>query len=204
MWKGRLDGLAVNGALIGDVEYELSPLSLLTLSPRVQVKSNGGAAQGEGVFAFGFDKSLTIKDADFDIDLGPFARKGVLGMPVQGQAQVKISKAKLSPRGCRQADGVIWTNLLEAPAKQYQVQGFPMTGDARCDGQDLIVALSGGGSNGDADLIFRVTPDLTYVMTATARPNETDLAEALRFFGFEDKDGELTYGSTGVLRGVSS
>lgn len=204
IWNGKFTGLSVDGALAGDVEYTLSALSLLTLSPQFHLKSAGGAVRGVGVVRFGGGARIAITGADFDIDLGPFARQGVLGMPVQGEAQIKLDNVRIAKSGCRRAEGEIWTNVLEAPAKQYRMEGFPMSGDVKCDGADLVIALSGGGATGDAEMAIRVSPDLTYHITATARPTKEDVASALRYFGFEDSDGELVYGSAGVLRGAGT
>ncbi|MHA7872147.1 MAG: type II secretion system protein N, partial [Hyphococcus sp.] len=43
VWAGSIQKLSVNGSLIGDVEYRLSPWSLLTVSPRLHVSSQNGA-----------------------------------------------------------------------------------------------------------------------------------------------------------------
>ena len=204
VWRGKISKLSVSGTLVGDVEFRLSPLSLLTLTPRAHVHIVGGAVRGEGSFSVGAGRRFTISNANFDIDVGPFARRGVLGMPVQGEAQIKITSLRISSRGCLSADGAIWTNVLEAPAKQYRSQGFPLSGKVACDAQDLFMTLAGEGPDGGAGMSIRVTPDLTYELTATAQPTEDEVATVLRYFGFEDNDSGLIYGSAGVLRGVGS
>ena len=204
VWQGKVTGLTVSGARVGDVEYKLSALSLLTLAPRIDVSSTNGAVRGQGVVSAGLGGRASLQNASFEVDLGPFAQRGVLGMPVQGVAQVKIAKARLSSRGCVEAEGNVWTDVLEAPARQYRGDGFALRGPVECDGDDLLISLSGNGTDGAAALAFKVTPNFTYELTATAQPTQDDVATALRYFGFEDNDGALIYGSTGVLRGVGS
>jgi len=204
IWRGRISGLTASGARIGDVDFKISAFSLLSLSPRIEVFSTNGAVRGQGLLSASVGGRIAVKNASFEIDLGSFAQRGVLGMPVQGVAQVKVAAARLSSRGCVEAEGTVWTDVLEAPAKQYSGNGFALSGPIECDGDDLLISLSGNGTDGAAALAFKVTPDLTYELTATAQPAEDDVASALRFFGFEDNDGALIYGSTGVLRGVGS
>jgi type II secretion system (T2SS) protein N len=204
IWRGKFFGVSTRGAPLGDIEYTLSALSLLSFSPKVQVKSANGAVRGEGQITFGAGGRIVLSDAVFDVDLGPFARQGVLGMPVQGEARLQVEEIRVSQRGCEKAAGEVWTNILEAPAKQYSTGGFPMSGVVSCDNADLLLDLSGSGENGEAELALRISPDLTYELVATARPSEADIASVLRLFGFEDNDGALIYGSAGVLRGVGS
>lgn len=204
IWRGKISKLTGGGALIGDIEFRISPFSLLSLSPRAQVKSANGAVRGEGVIAIGTGKRIAVSDADFEIDLGPFAQRGVLGMPVKGEARVRIADVRLSQRGCLRAEGDVWTNVLEAPARQYQTSGFPLSGAVSCDGDDFVLALAGEGGDGAAEMAIRLTPDFTYELTASVLPAEDNVATTLRFFGFEDNDGALIYGSAGVLRGVGS
>ncbi|MEO1242375.1 MAG: type II secretion system protein N [Pseudomonadota bacterium] len=204
IWRGKVSRLTADGALIGDVDFRISPFSLIGLSPRAYVKSTNGAVRGEGVVTIGAGQRISVSDANLEVDLGPFARRGVLGMPVKGEARVRIAEVRLSRRGCVRAEGDVWTNVLEAPARQYQTDGFPLSGDVSCDGDDFVLALSGESGDGAAEMSIRLTPDFTYELTASVRPAEDNVASTLRFFGFEDNDGALIYGSAGVLRGVGS
>ncbi len=204
IWRGKFSNVWVGDIPMGDVDYTVSLFSILILSPRADLRTASGAVRGSGVFAFGIGGNILVTDADFDIDLGPFAQRGILGMPVNGSAQLKASRLELSKTGCEFAQGEIWTDVLEAPAKQYQVEGFPLSGDITCDGADLKFTLSGGKAKGQAELAFLLSPDMAYKIVATAQSSDADLVSALRFFGFEGNDETLTYGTAGVLRGAGS
>lgn len=204
IWRGKISSASASGVAIGDISYRLAPLSLAALSPGLRVTTNGGAVRGEGRVAAGPGRKLTISDAEFDIDLGPFARRGILGEPVDGIARISVRRILLTRAGCREADAAIWTNVLNGPAKRFQGSSFPMAGDIQCAGNNLVIALAGESGDGAAELEIRLAPDLTYEWAVTVRPMEDSVASALKVFGFEDADGSLVYGSAGVLRGVGS
>ena len=204
IWKGRIDNLTARGVLIGDVDFELSPLSLLALSPRIGASIRGGAVRGNASVTASVTRRLQISDTVLDIDLGPFAQRGILGSPVVGRAEVTVAEIVVTPAGCARSEASLWTDVLNAPARRFRGTDFPMMGDVRCDGADLIAFMSGESADGSAELELRVRPDFSYELAARARVADENLASALKVFGFEDQGGALIYGSAGVLRGVGS
>lgn len=204
IWKGRIDNLTARGVLIGDVDFELSPLSLFTLSPHIKASVRGGAVRGNASLTASITRRLQISDTVLDIDLGPFAQKGILGSPVVGRAEVTVADIVVTPAGCARSDASLWTDVLNAPARRFRGTDFPMMGDVRCDGADLVASMSGKSADGTAEMELRVRPDFSYELAARARVADDNLASALRVFGFEDQGGALIYGSAGVLRGVGS
>ena len=204
LWRGRIENLTYRNAPIGDVSYRLSPLSLLFLSPRLEATSTGGAVRGKASVRVGLGRRLEIEDTALDIDLGPFAERGIMGRPVEGVAQITVAKIAVSAAGCRAADARLWTDVLDEPVQRFRGADFPMTGNVRCDGDDLIASMAGRNADGLAQMTLRVRPNFSYELTARAEVAEEELASALRFFGFEDENGALVYGSAGMLRGVGT
>ena len=204
VWDGEIRNLTVSGVAIGDVTYRFSPVSLLSLAPRIDVAVRDGAVRGKGVMRVGFGPRVELADTAVDIDLAPFARRGIMGAPVEGMAQVSVSRLVLTRAGCQEAEARLWTDVLDAPVRRFRGADFPMAGAARCSGDDLVAVLSGDNADGSVELELRVRPDLSYELAATARLEEEELASALKVFGFEDSNGALVYGSAGVLRGVGS
>lgn len=204
IWKGRIESLTARGVLIGDVDYELSALSLLSLSPKVDASMRGGAVRGDASVKANLARRIEISNTVLDIDLGPFAQQGILGSPVVGRAEVTVSGIVITPAGCVRSDAGLWTDVLNAPARRFRGTDFPMAGAVRCDGADLVAGMAGESADGSAELELRVRPDFSYELAARARLADPNLASALRVFGFEDEGGSLIYGSAGVLRGVGS
>lgn len=205
IWNGRFSDLTVRGAPLGDVSFRLSPLSVLTAAPDVSFDAKGGAVIGGGRLIAGPGRKLRLQDVSADIRLGLVAPRGVFGEPARGVAKVDIERIEFSrARGCAAAEGDLWTDVLDAPAKRFDLPAMPMAGALSCEGDRLLVALSGANDRAAADVTLAVDRDLAYEITATARPMEQGLAAALRGFGFEDDNGALTYGSAGVFTGAGS
>lgn len=206
IWKGSVEHLSVNGVPLGKVDFRVSPLSLLSLSPRVAFNARDGAVLGRGTVSVGAGSRLAISGLNARVDLGAAASSGVLGQPTQGFAEITIDEFVFTRKGgCRKAAGSVWTDVLNAPAKRYDLPELPLSGTLRCEDGASIVELSGENARAGADLVVRVLPNLTYEITATARPAEAEVASALRYFGFEDQNGgALTYGAAGVFKGPGS
>lgn len=205
VWSGSVDRLTVNGVSLGSVDFQLSPLSLLTLSPKVAIKARDGAVLGRGVVSVGPGSRLAISDVNARVDLGAAASSGVLGQPTQGFAELDIDEFVFTKTaGCKKASGAVWTDVLNAPARRYEIPELPLNGSLHCEDGASVVELSGENARASVDLDVRVLPNLTYEITATARPAQAEVASALRYFGFEDQNGALTYGAAGVFKGPGS
>ena len=205
IWRGKLSNVHVSGTAFGDVAYRLSPLSLLTLSPRAVLEMHGGAVVGDADVAAATNGHFHVRSAILQLDLDRLAPQGLFGSPVVGIADVTINELLVTSAGCQKADGKIWTDMLNAPVRQYnQGDSFLMAGGLLCDGQNLVLTLEGEGDPGDATFQLVVSPDYSYEIVATARPAHENVASTLRYFGFEDDNGALRYGSAGVLRGAGS
>lgn len=204
VWKGEFIRASVAGAPLGDVAFQLSPLSLLRLSPAVTFSAEGGAVRGRGAVSAGAGR-FSVSGLAADIDLGAVAPRGVLGQPAQGVARLTIDEIVFTAaRGCRSASGALWTDVLDAPAKRYNLPALPLEGGVSCEEGDLVIALAGENARAGADIALRIDRTLAYEITATARASEKDITSALRMFGFEDDNGALTYGSAGVFRGAGT
>ena len=204
IWDGVFSRVSVAGLPLGDVSFELSPLSVLRLSPSISFDAAGGAVTGRGAVSAGAGR-VRVSGLTADIDLGAVAPRGVLGAPAQGVARIAIDEVVFTrAKGFRTAAGELWTDVLDAPAKRFNLPALPLAGGVACDGGDLVIALAGENDRAGADIALRIDRSLAYEITATARASQEDLASALRMFGFEDDNGALTYGSAGVFRGAGS
>jgi hypothetical protein len=205
IWNGSIEGLSAAGVPLGDVTFKLSPFSLLTLSPRVALSAQDGAILGRGIVSVEHGNRLSLSDVNMRIDLGATAPSGVLGQPAQGTAEITIDRLRFSQKnGCGLAQGTIFTDVLNAPAQRYDLPELPLAGSLTCDGNTLVIAMTGENNRAETQMTVRILPNLTYEVTAVARSDEDDVSSALKFFGFEDQNGELTYGAAGVFKGTGT
>ena len=204
IWNGDLQSASAAGVPLGDVKFRLSPLSLLRFSPEATV-SMKGAISGNGTVAVGPGARAFLRNVNAEIDLAAAAPRGLLGEPARGRAKLDIERLEFSrAKGCVQAAGDLWTDALDAPAKRYDLPSLPMSGGLACEDGKLVVALAGENARTAASVRFVVDRDLAYEATATARSPEESVASALRYYGFEDDNGAMTYGTVGVLTGAGS
>ncbi|WP_411818294.1 type II secretion system protein N [Hyphococcus sp. DH-69] len=205
IWNGSFENVNIGSAPLGDISFRLSALSLLTLFPKFDLSAKEGAVIGDAIVSVNPAQRITIADLNADLDLGALAPYGILGAPTQGIARVSADKIALSPKkGCINADGTLWTNVLNAPAFRHDMPALPLNGDVTCEGEQLLVVLEGENDRAGAEIILRINKDLAYELAARAYSPEDDINSALRFLGFEDADGELVYGSAGIFRSAGS
>ncbi len=205
LWRGEFSDLSVRGIPLGDVSFRLSPFSFLRAAPSAYFTAQGGAIDGAGRVRIGPGRKLTLGDVGADIRLGLVAPRGVFGEPARGVAKVDIDRIVFSAsKGCREAQGELWTDVLDAPARRFNLPAMPMSGGVGCEDGRLVVMLDGANPHAEVKVVLRVDKSFAYDITATARPDAEDVAATLRGFGFEDDNGALIYGSAGVFRGAGS
>ncbi len=205
IWRGSIERVSAAGIPLGDMEYRLSALSLLRLAPQITLSAQEGAVLGRGRFSLSAGGRVTVSDLNARIDLNASAPRGVLGQPAQGVAEIAIDRFDFSlKKGCQAAEGTIWTDVLNAPSKRYDLPALPLSGGVRCEGSAVVITMAGANERSSAEMSVRVLPNLTYEVTAEARASEPGIASALRLYGFEDDDGALTYGAAGVFKGAGS
>lgn len=204
LWRGNIADAGFNGISLGDIEYKVSPLSLLTLGVAAETSLSGGAITGDGNFRISMAQQLSIRDASFDVDLARVANKGLLGEPVRGGARISASSFHYSRAGCKNGQGKVWTNAINGTVARFNGAAMPLAGPIGCDEGNLQIALSGSSADGTADVKISVRPDFTYEVTATVKPLRDDVSSALILIGFEAQNGTLTYGSAGALKGPGS
>lgn len=204
IWRGEIGRLTVNGTKVGDVSYRIDPLSLAALSPRLALQSRGGAITGKATVTLRPD-GVRVDDLVADIQVAGVAPRGLLGEPAIGVARINAQILSFSrTKGCRAANGDVWTDVLDAPARRYGLAALPLSGPVACDGEDLTLKLSGMNSDAEVDVSLRLDARFSYEFSANVGLAQRDMAPAFRLFGFEDEGDRLIYGSTGVLRSAGS
>lgn len=204
LWRGTISDAGFSGISLGDIEYNVSPLSLLTLGIAADTSLSGGAITGDGHFRVAITQQLSIRDASFDVDLARVANKGLLGEPVRGAARINASLFHYSRAGCKNGQGNVWTNAVNGTVTRFNGAAMPLAGPIGCNEGNLEIALTGSSTDGTADVKITVRPELTYEVTATVKPLRDDVSSALILIGFEAQNGTLTYGSAGALKGPGS
>ena len=203
IWSGVIRNVSVSGADLGDIKFKTRPSALLQGAIRAQVSLNGEDVFGVSEIGAGLGGGLQINDADLRLNLTRLSRRyAFMGAPIEGTATVQVEAFSINKNGCGRANGKIWTDVLKGPAKVFNGEAFDLSGPIECDEGIVKVMLAGKGGEGSATMTIAVQPDLSYVLTADATPSRQEIDQALQLIGFEKSESGLTYGATGVFKGV--
>lgn len=199
LWSGKLVDARLEGVALGDLSFSLQGLSFLSGAATAVVRLEGGAVTGDGRLSVSFG-GFTVNDAKFEFDLATARRYAFLGAPLEGRLRGTVRELKFNRSGCSGADIDLWTDVLAAPARRLRGEKVDLSGGASCVGGSMIATLSGENADGAVRLKLSVKPDMTYTLDATAAPARAELAEALRAFGFTQREGAMSMAMSGVLR----
>ncbi len=203
IWNGVIREASLNGADLGDVSFSVHALAFLKGRVEASMAADGRDVFGSGRLAATFSGEILLSDADLRFNLTTVSRRyALMGAPIEGAASIRVDKLSYSASGCAAAAGEIWTDVLRGPARVFDGEAFDLSGPLGCEDGDLKVALTGSGGEGSASLEIALRPDLTYELVADASPRRSEVDDALRMLGFEQGPGGLTYGASGVFRGV--
>jgi hypothetical protein len=203
IWRGRLTGVSYNGVFIGDIGYRLSPLALFLGRIGVDAQSAGGALSGRARVTL-TPGGADFRDVDAEFNLGAIRQYTFFGARYQGLARLKAGRLKLANGGCKVDAATFSTTAFEAISRRWSDRPFPLDGAIACLDGALVASLEGESADGKAVIGLTIRPDFTYGVRIAAQPRRDDVSKALQLFGFENKDGGLSYEAAGVLKGLNS
>jgi hypothetical protein len=203
LWRGELTDVSYDGIALGRISFRLEPIGLLTGKVVARVTSSGGALAAKGRVTMS-PTSIDLHDAGGEFNLSAIRRYTFFGARYRGSANFSAGRLQLSKAGCRAENARVSTNALETLTSQWRSDALPLAGDIQCVDGKLKVVLTGENRDGLARLEAFVAPDFSYTMTFTASPRRADISDALRLFGFEGDNANLSYRAAGRLKGLTS
>lgn len=208
IWSGGAAGLAWQGTALGDLRWNIRPLSLL----RGRVAADLSLARVDGsasaTLEAGFGSTVEFRQVRVDLPL-EFLAQLPLGMARGWQAQARGTFDELrlesgwpaSIRGTLDVDGLVVPRLGPAPVGSFKaVAPDPRVAQADASGVTVRVTDTDGLLSVDAALTlgsgrsFRF--DGTVAPRAAAPP---DLVRALEVLGPADAAGRRSIGASGTL-----
>jgi general secretion pathway protein N len=200
MWHGSCGRLAVVGAALSDVRWQLHPWALLGAELVLDVQSGDVRAPGTATIAMGLGGALTVRDlrADLQIDSGfvPLFPSGWSG-------QLQLALGSLAFKNGRLAGirGTVTARSLAQirPAMPFGSYELHFGDAARNDGaiagdlRDLGGPLAVSGT-----LLIRNGSEYVLSGLAAARASaDPELAKAVEFLGPSDAQGRRQYSLAG-------
>lgn len=174
MWFGELTDAHAAGFALGDLAAHVSPIQLLVGRARVDVAGKGGEPlQGAVTLS---RHSLGIDDVSTSMAGGT----AFAPLPVTSLDLDDVS-ARFKDGACDHAEGRVRATLAGA------IGGVPlpqaMAGNARCDGNALLLPLA--STAGSESLDLRLRPDGSYAADMTMRTADPALGAKLQLTGFQ-------------------
>lgn len=202
IWRGQLHNVSARDVNFGDIELRLDPLSVIAFAPRMRINAARGDVVGGGDVSISIARNTRLDNVRLNVAAPAITTQRIFGAAPSGSVRLTIDKARLSPAGCAEASGAIATDMLNEVAVRYSGSAFPVSGGITCVDGVIRLSLFGDGASGRANIDLQIRPDRTYVVKVVAHPADQELLSALLFFGFEQSDDSLVYGSTGIVEGV--
>ncbi len=203
LWRGEFANVAYNSINVGRVGYVLAPARLLTGRLSADVKSSGGAVNGAGRISL-TPSGFELKNVSGQFNLAAIRQYTFFGARYQGVATLSAKRLALSPHACKADEAKLTTTMLDGLVQQWSGGPFPLQGGFACRDGKLVVALSGESGDGAMRMEAVVSPDRSYALTFTAEPRRAEIGAALRQFGFEGDNAQLSLHAVGQLKGLSS
>lgn len=203
LWRGAFLDVAYNEILLGDISFEVRPLSLLTGSLAIDASSRGGALSATGR-AYLSPFSVEFRDTTAQFNLGAIRHYTFFGARYQGSARLEAKSLRIHRSGCHATDARIATDALDTLSRRWSGAAFPLMGDITCADGELHLNMSGRNESAIADMAVSVKPDMSYTIGLTAEPARKEIGDALRVFGFEGDGGKMSWRAVGRLKGIKS
>lgn len=166
IWKGQITGLGLNGASLGAIDLEMSPIKLISGGAPSHFTwiSNQGRARGDIKLNRG---SIRLKNTDINLFIGTMSGLHPELQKLGGALSFDQIDATIEASGtCLNATGTADTDLLQRLGTQYGRNWPILSGDVSCANGNMLLPLYGEGDSGE-----RFTISITASSTGTVDLN---------------------------------
>lgn len=204
VWHGQMTGLQVGVLNMGDAEWQVRFLPLLTGKLAADIKLTQSNGFAESRVSLGLSGRITLSDLAASLPLQSIVGSGGLPGGWVGTAQVKFSELVLKDAWPIAARGTLDVTDLTGPSRQPNNIGayrltFPV--DAAADAlTGKLEALEGAAIDVVGTLKF--APDRSYLLDTlvAARSNAPQsIAQSMQYLGAPDAQGRRPFSVSGTL-----
>lgn len=190
VWSGRLEGARLQGADLGEVSLRTHFLPLLGGMLRVRTAATGGAMEGRATVGRRGD-TVSVDGATGSAPLSMFRN----ALPGEGRLVFENVGVRFADGRCDGARGRVRLEGLQV----FGLGAVPLSGQAACDGEALLLPFSGRMGDGDLNLSFRLLADGRYRVQTRVVSADPRATAALRLAGFVDTGAGATRTEEGRL-----
>ena len=203
IWNGDAKIILPRTTWPMSAQYKLSPLKAISGGSFLDAVFSGQGLSAKGQFGFKNAQDVTAR---LNLNYLPISDPRLVG--VQGDVVVTLDDLKISDR-CDMAQGQVRTNMLAANEARWKWAGPILSGPISCDGDALLMTISGKDQDHDIkvdlrlyiegryDLDMRVNPigvpqiGFEFVMSAMGFEEQPDGSSRLR------EQGQIFQGARG-------
>jgi len=190
VWWGGAEELAIGNVRLGTVNVFLDPFHLLIAQAQVElIRVNGRPDDLLGAVVVG----PGVRGLERVTGSVPLA--STLGSLPITRAQFEKFSVRFSGGRCIEAEGRVRATV--APSFSGLDLANGLSGDARCDGEALLIPLA--SQSGQERMDLRIRGSGTYEALMRIRTNDPVLSGALATSGFQAVNGEQVLRISGTL-----
>jgi hypothetical protein len=175
---------------LGEVRWQLRPLSLLRLSPTVQLRSEWGSQRGT-LLAEQHGEQILLRDVDISFDAGLLRQ--LLPVELSGRIGLLFGELVLSPDRLLRADGrLVWQSAAwDSPRGRRGLGSYAATVTSPGDEQvnAIVTTLSGIVSAEGTLALDQQRYEVDLEVEATSGTLDAELAQALSLIASPSENG---------------
>lgn len=193
VWSPHISNLTLGSIFLGDVAASIQLSDLLTGNITYKLHTDSEAVRGKLIVSRSIFGEFTIKTEELLISPGVIGRFRLLGEPIRGV--VKFYNVKYGHKGaeCTMAAGDVATDILNAPAQQFNMPAVDLHGRLKCADGKLGAVLTGSDSKlGSVHADLSLLSDRQYRLTVSIETMDADVIQAMSIIGFKQR-GDVFY-----------
>lgn len=195
IWNANIDSVIVNGYVINSVETHVNLLSLLTLSPSVDISFGGALVNGpEGYATVGnLQSDIEVSNAKVSILANDIAKELTLPIPLTAKKYIDITLNEfvMGKPICAQLSGNINWDNASVNALDEKVNLGSLKADLSCNKGKGVITIDPKNDLGLTMIVNVQSPKRVYgngfIQPGSKFPKA--LKEVLPFLGKADKQG---------------
>ncbi|MDT0603969.1 type II secretion system protein N [Thalassotalea castellviae] len=195
IWQSKIKTANYNGFIVNDIKIDVSPLSLLTLDPNIDLTFGGALVSGpEGVANIhGLFSALRITDAKITLSADNISSHLKLPLPVKAHdfVDINVSEFVAGNAICQSLTGDIAWNKAAVTVLDQKVALGKLSTSLSCEQGDVVLTLD---EQNELGLSFTASVSQGFAVSGNGflTPNNTmpkALEQVLPFLGKPDRQG---------------
>lgn len=191
VWNGQVRGLD----FVGTMNFKLNPKAIITGGLPLSFSTQSSAMSISGQAS-----QKQLKDIRFAGTLAKLPTRDGRLKELAGRVDIHVSDLQIKDDGCASTSGQVSTDFLSLNEARWQWRGPKLAGPISCEGDDLLVNLSGQENRQIIRADLRLSKDGSYAANITVQTDQPEAGVVLPLYGFEAMGHEYKLTEQGQWR----